>query len=85
MAQFRPASRAFYATYDSRNLLPISLHTCYLSYFSIHAHIGPSRHTIWGAVGAGFYPARAAGIFVFTIPSGEFVFALREGQSCIVQ
>ena len=42
-------------------------------------HIGPSYRTIGYAVGAGFYPARAVGISVFTIPSGEFVFALREG------
>ena len=42
-------------------------------------HIGPPNRTSRDAVGAGFYPARAVGISVFTKPSGEFVFALREG------
>ena len=45
----------------------------------IRMHPGEHVKLIAHAVGAGFYPARAVGFFVFTIPSGEFVFALREG------
>ena len=39
----------------------------------------PPDRAIGYVVGAGFYPARAAGTYVFTKPIGEFVIALREG------
>ena len=42
-------------------------------------HIGPPDHATGHAVGAGFYPARAGRMTVFTKPIGEFVIALREG------
>ena len=44
-------------------------------------HIGLPCCTTGYAVGAGFYPARAVGTIGFTIPFGEIVIALREGQS----